>query len=290
MLRRLTGLTDHAAHDRAVFLTFPMKKAPMSDASIRYEVVQAIATLTIDQPAKMNAMTLGMWQNLPACVERAQADPHVRLIVLQGAGKKAFCAGADISQFGENRTGMAATKQYDAAVEAGTYALYRASKPTVALIRGLCFGGGVGLALACDLRFCTAKARFRIPAGRLGLGYAVSNVALLHARLGASHVADLLFTARIVETAEALAMGIVTAAWPDESFDNQAQERIAMIVQNAPLTLQAVKTTLTALQPAHPARDMAQAEASVARCYDSADYREGQAAFAEKRQPVFSGR
>jgi enoyl-CoA hydratase/carnithine racemase len=258
--------------------------------SIRYSAQNGIASLIIDQPAKMNAMTFDMWSSLPELVDRAENDPDVRLIVLRGEGRRAFCAGADISQFGEKRDGAAAVAAYDQAVSKGNAALAGSAKPTLALISGICFGGGFGLAMCCDLRIAAAESRFRIPAARLGLGYAFSNLQMLAHKLGVGPTADLLLSARIIDATEAAAMGIVNAVLSTENFESEAQAYAARIAGNAPLTLKAVKAALVELAKPEAQRNASRVDALVEACFSSDDYREGRAAFGEKREPVFRGR
>jgi enoyl-CoA hydratase/carnithine racemase len=264
-----------------------MEKPP---PAIRYEARDGVAHVTLSQPARMNAMTLDMWRSLPAALARADANPTIRVIALAGEGDRAFCAGADISEFGERRTGEAAVAAYGEAVEAANLALAAAAKPTVALIRGICFGGGFGLAMMCDLRLAAADARFRIPAARLGLGYDARSIGQLVARIGMAGVADLLLSARILDAADALRYGILNLAWAPEDFGREAASYVGAMAGNAPLTLQAVKRTLRELTLPETERDMAAAEALVGLCFASEDYKEGQQAFLEKRLPVFRGK
>ncbi len=261
----------------------------MSDANILYDVKNGAAVLTLNQPAKMNAMTFDMWSSVPGLIAQAEADRAVRVIVLTGAGEKAFCAGADISQFGEKRTGEEAVKAYEAAVTAGMSAVSNASKPVVARIRGYAFGGGLALALCCDLRLSTDGSRFRIPAARLGLGYAFSNVEALVHRIGLGPASDLLLSARIVDGTEGERLGLVNKMWAAADFDAKADEYIGGIATNAPLTLKALKLALAETAKSKSERDRAAVDALVAACFTSADYKEGQAAFKEKRNPDFRG-
>lgn len=258
--------------------------------AIRYGATDGVAHVTLSQPAKLNAMTLEMWTDLPVVLARADADPDVRLIVVSGDGERAFCAGADISEFGVVRTGEKAVAAYSAAVDAANSALAATAKPTVAMIKGICFGGGFGLAMCCDLRLATHDATFRIPAARLGLGYEASSVAGLVARIGMAGVADLLLSARILDAADALRYGIVNQAWEREAFGQKASGYVEAMASNAPLTMQAVKYTLRELARADGEPDMAAAEAMVGKCFASEDYKEGQRAFLEKRAPAFRGK
>jgi enoyl-CoA hydratase/carnithine racemase len=257
--------------------------------AIRYDVRDGIAQLTIDNEARRNAMSLEMWRSLPACVARADADRTVRAIVLRGAGRKAFCAGADISQFGEARSSEAGVAAYDAAVQAGSGALVRAAKPSIAVIEGVCFGGGMGLAMACDIRLAASDARFRIPAARLGLGYGYEGVRTLVQRVGHAVAADLLVSARILDAPEAERLAIVNRVWPEACFEAAVSAYLADVAANAPLTLVAAKRALAELARPEAEREPEAVGTLVAACFRSADYREGQAAFREKRIPVFRG-
>lgn len=262
----------------------------MSEAALIYAATGGLAEITISNPARRNAMTLGMWSSLPEMVAKAEADPEIRAIVLKGDGDKAFCAGADISQFGEARTGETAVRAYDTAVARGNEALLTAAKPVIAVVRGFCFGGGLGLAMACDLRLGEAGARFRLPAGRLGLGYGFRNIRTLVQRLGHAGAADVLFSARIIESEEALRIGILSQCWPKAEFGTQVASYLGAIAGNAPLTLKAAKRALVEISRPDALQDEAAVAALVKACFESEDYREGQAAFREKRDPVFRGR
>lgn len=263
---------------------------PADAPAVRYSADRGIATLVLDHRAKMNAMTFEMWSSIPDLIARADADPEVRVVALRGAGERSFCAGADISQFGSSRAGEEAVAAYDHAVAAANAALAGAHKPTVAVVAGICYGGGFGLAMACDLRIAASGSRFRIPAARLGLGYGYDGIAQLVGKLGMGPVADLLLTARAVECAEARDLGIVNAIIPAERFEEETLAYLLRIAGNAPLTLRVVKRALVELGKPEADRDPAAVEALVAACFASEDYREGQAAFTEKRDPEFRGR
>lgn len=258
-------------------------------AQIRYELDNGVARLVLDQPAKLNAMNYEMWSSLEGLIALSEADPDVHAIVLTGEGERAFCAGADISQFGDKRDSVEATQAYDDAYLRGCNAVAKASKPTVGVIRGICYGGGFGLAMACDIRIARAGTRFRIPAARLGLGYAYAGVAALVARLGLDITADLLLSARVVGDEEARQRGIVSQVWSEDTFEREAADYIAQIATNAPLTLRAAKQALIALAQPEALRDISAVDAAVAACFGSADYKEGQRAFKERRKPVFTG-
>lgn len=267
-----------------------MTGAATSDPKIDYAVADGIACLTISQPARMNAMTFDMWRQVTARVADAERDPAVRVIVLAGDGERAFCAGADISEFGEKRTGEAAVRAYDSVVAKANRAVQQAAKPTVALIRGVCFGGGFGLALACDVRLAADGARFRVPAARLGLGYGFEDVQMMVQRIGASAAADVLLSARILDAAEAERLSVVQRRWPAAEFAGSAAGYVGQIAANAPLTIRAIKRALIEISRPEAARDAGAIKALVEACSRSEDYREGQAAFRESRPPVFRGR
>jgi enoyl-CoA hydratase/carnithine racemase len=249
-----------------------------------------VGRIVMSNLPRHNAMSLGMWEALPPAIEAFDADPEVRVIVLEGDGDRAFVSGADISQFGERRNDPASQARYGAAAAAAYLAPERCSKPVIAKIRGICFGGGLGLAAACDLRFCAADVRFRMPAGRLGLGYAAPGVRRFLTVLGHQNTLDVFLSARIFDAAEALRMGFVTSVHPVETFDAAVAAWCDATAQNAPLTLRALKLTVATLQREPDERDMAKVEAAIAACFASDDYREGARAFMEKRSPRFQGR
>ncbi|MEJ2459427.1 MAG: enoyl-CoA hydratase-related protein [Novosphingobium sp.] len=209
-----------------------------------------IGRIVFSNPTKFNAMTLEMWLGLPKAIEAFDADGDIRLIVLEGDGDKAFVSGADISQFGEKRTGGAAQEHYDAAVAAAYAAPVSCSKPVIAKIAGICMGGGLGLAAACDLRFCRDDARFRMPASRLGIGYAIAGVNRFLSVLGPQNTMDIFFSARIFDAAEALRMGFVSKVAPREAFDQMVDDWCSLTAENAPLVLIALKKTVEKRKPA----------------------------------------
>jgi enoyl-CoA hydratase/carnithine racemase len=240
-------------------------------------------------PAKYNAMTVDMWLALPRVLGEFDADRAIRLVVLEGEGGKAFVSGADISQFESQRTDADAQARYNQAVEDAYSAPVRCTKPVVAKIRGICMGGGLGLAAACDIRFAADDARFRMPAGRLGLGYNAVGVRRFLNVLGAQNTLDIFFSARTFNAADALRMGFLSRVETADRLDAVVEEWCSGVAANAPLTLSALKQTVGQLMLDRSDRDMAAVEAAIARCYASADYREGARAFMEKRPPVFRG-
>lgn len=250
----------------------------------------AVGWVIFSNPAKHNAVSNDMWMALPKTIAALDADPDVRLIVITGAGDKAFISGADISQFEKARGSAEAQAIYNQAVVDAYEAPLRCGKPVIAKIRGICMGGGLGLAAACDVRIASADAVFRMPAGRLGLGYNYTGIKRFSQVIGAANTADIFFSARKFGAADALAMGFLNRVWPAADLDGEFAAYCAMVAENAPLTLAAAKFSIqqAGLDPA--ARDLKRAAHLIELCFDSEDYREGRRAFMEKRKPQFHGK
>lgn len=251
------------------------------------EIRGSAGYVVLNAPQRRNALSLDMWQGLPELVARFEADPAVRCIVVTGAGAEAFAAGADISEFEDHRATADAAKTYDRATHEATASIAGCGKPVVAAVRGFCFGGGMALAMACDLRIATDDAKFCIPAAKLGVGYGYEGTAALVARLGPAIAAEVLFTARTYSAHEALMKGIIHALSPVADFDNVLKGYVAALAANAPLTIKAAKSTISAIVSS---KDRDIAERDIAACMASEDYREGRQAFLAKRKPNFQGR
>jgi enoyl-CoA hydratase/carnithine racemase len=217
-------------------------------------------------------------------------DPEVRVVVLAGAGDKAFIAGADISKFGEERASDAGVKKYNEAVEAAYVSVHDFPKPTIAMIRGFCVGGGMGLASCCDLRICSEDAKFAVPAAKLGLGYGYSGVRRLMDVVGPSFTKEIFYTARLFDASEARMMGLANRVVGNDELEAYVRDYAATIAANAPLTVDSIKFIVSEALKDESKRDLKRCDALVQQCFKSADYEEGRKAFMEKRKPVFKGR
>jgi enoyl-CoA hydratase len=240
--------------------------------------------------AKHNALSVDMWQAVPPLLKLAQDDDRVRLVVFSGAGDKAFISGADISQFEDMRAARAAVTHYESVAETTLMAIQDFPKPTLACIRGYCIGGGVNVAISCDIRIASTDSVFSIPAARLGLGYRYSAMKNLVDLIGPGAAKDLFFTARRVDAGEAQALGLVARICAPEALDGLLAEYAATIADNAPLTIMAGKAITREILQASPAVDQALCTSLIRGCFESADYAEGRTAFMQKRKPVFTGR
>lgn len=249
----------------------------------------AVATLTFNNPERHNAMSLEMWRLATAEVANFGSDPDARVVILQGAGGKAFVSGADISKFENERATAQAVTEYSDAVEGLCEALIHCEKPTIALIQGYCIGGGLNIAVCCDLRYCNQSARFGIPAAKLGIGYPHASVRRLLALIGPQFVREMLFTARHFDAASALRMGLANAILDDSEIDAGVRQIALQIAENAPLSVHAAKVAVRELLKDAGEADLALCDQEVKRCFDSCDYREGRRAFMEKRKPAFRG-
>jgi enoyl-CoA hydratase len=257
---------------------------------VSVEVTDRVATLTFDNQSKRNALNMGMIEALGAGLRRLQDDDDVRVVVVTGAGGKAFVSGVDISEFETRRTSVEARAAFDAAGREMGRAWHALEKPVVAMIRGFCIGGGLRTALQADLRVAAPHSTFGIPAARLGLGYDQAGVDQLVAVVGPARASELLLTARFIDAARAEAIGLVNQVVDDGAIEAEVAELAAVIAGNAPLTVKASKLAIREAVRSEEARDTAGVAAAVEACFRSEDYREGQRAFMEKRPPEFRGR
>jgi enoyl-CoA hydratase len=250
----------------------------------------AIGWITFNNPARHNAVSLAMWEALHEIVSDYEADPEIRVIVVKGAGEKAFVSGADISEFEEKRSSAETTKQYNERSLRANHALRYVNKPTIAMIRGYCVGGGVSVALSCDMRIAAEGSTYAVPAAKLGLGYEFDGVRKLVDVVGPSFAREIFYTARQFTAQEALAMGLINRLVPVEGLESYVRDYAATIAANAPLTVSSIKTLVAQALKDESDRDMKLCEEVVDRCFASADYAEGRQAFMEKRKPKFTGK
>ena len=251
---------------------------------------KSVGWIVFSNPAKFNAVSHDMWAALPQCIAAFDADPEVRLIVITGEGEKAFISGADISQFEKARGSAEAQAVYNRAVIDAYEAPVRCSKPVVAKIRGICMGGGLGLAAACDVRIAAEDAVFRMPAARLGLGYNFTGITRFVQLLGQANTSDIFFSARKFGAADALSMGFVNRVVPVADLDREVDAYCEMIAENAPLTIAAAKFAIRQTGLDASARNLEETSGMIEACFNSEDYREGRKAFMEKRKPNFTGK
>ena len=250
----------------------------------------AIGWIVFNNPARHNAVSLEMWESLTLVLAAYAADPDVRTIVLKGEGDKAFVAGADISQFKEKRSSPEAVAHYNATADRAGEALRDSPKPTIAMIRGYCIGGGTGIAVSCDIRIAADDARFGVPAAKLGLGYRFAGIKRLADIVGPSFAAEIFYTGRQFSAQEALQMNLINRLVPAADLERATLDFASTVATNAPLTIASVKRALLEYGKDPAERDLVLCQKMVDACYVSEDYKEGQTAFMEKRKPVFKGR
>jgi enoyl-CoA hydratase/carnithine racemase len=248
----------------------------------------AIGWLVFNNPERRNAVSLDMWEAIPRVLDDFGADSAIRVVVLTGAGDKAFVSGADISQFEKERSSAESVKRYDEIGERAQARLASYEKPLLAMIRGYCLGGGVGIASACDLRIAADDARFGIPAAKMGLGYRATSMKKLVDIVGKPAALEIMITARQFSADEALRMGLVHKVVPVTELETTTRAYCDMIAANAPLTIRTAKRVIGEVLKSD--YDAAACDRWVKECFESEDYREGRRAFMEKRKPVFKGR
>jgi len=244
-----------------------------------------VATVTLNRPRKRNAIHLAMWRDLETIFLDLSNDPNVRVAILTGAGGN-FCAGADISEFGEVRSDAESGRIYEHATEAATIAIRDFPLPTIAAVSGYGVGGGCGIALACDFRVGDPSTRMGIPAARLGIVYSALDCGLLYRAVGLARAKRVLFTGRYFPVDQCIGMGLVDHALAGDALAG-AREMADEFVANAPLSLRGSKFVLEALDAHQVAAKEKSILALIDAALESADYQEGSRAFLEKRSPVF---
>jgi enoyl-CoA hydratase len=261
-----------------------------ADGTILMSAAEGVGVVTFNNPAKRNAMSIEMWDGLGSALIELRDDPDIRVVIMTGAGDKAFMSGADISQFEKNRHNAQASEEYGKRSDAQRALLADYPKPTIACIRGFCLGGGMQIAMLADIRMAAENSQFGIPAVKLGIAYGYEGLNHLVSLVGPSWARLLLYTGMRIDSAEALRIGLVDRVVSDAELWNATTEIARTISGNAPLAVQAAKITIAQVLKDPDQRDMAAIKAIGTACMDSEDFREGRRAFMDKRKPRFTGR
>jgi enoyl-CoA hydratase len=272
-------------------LDIPKKpEKSFADGKILLGITDGVGVVTFNNPAKRNAMSLDMWEGLGQALVDLRDDPDVRVVIMVGAGDKAFVSGADISQFEKTRHNAEASEEYSKKSAAQRALLADYPKPTIACIRGFCLGGGMQVAMLADIRIAATDRQFGIPAAKLGIAYGYDGLKHLVSLVGPSWARLLMYTGMRIGSAEAVRIGLVDRVVPDAELWNATTEIARTISGNAPLAIQAAKITIAQVLKDESKRDMAAIKDIGTACMDSEDFREGRQAFMEKRKPQFKGR
>jgi enoyl-CoA hydratase len=271
-------------------LDVPRNETSYADGKILKTTTEGVGVVTFNNPEKRNAMSLEMWEGLGQALTELRDDPGVRVVVLVGAGDKAFVSGADISQFEKTRHNAAASEEYSKKSEAQRALLGNYPKPTIACIRGFCLGGGMQVAMLTDIRIAAEDSQFGIPAAKLGIAYGYDGLRNLVSLVGPSWARLIMYTGMRIASAEALRIGLVDRVLPNDELWNATMEIAQTISGNAPLAIKAAKITIAQVLKDPNARDMASIKQIGLECMDSEDFREGRRAFMEKRKPQFKGK
>ncbi len=249
-----------------------------------------IGVMTFNNPKRFNAVSMEMWEGVTEILADFGQDEAIRVVIVTGAGGKAFVSGADISKFEDERSSQEAVARYAVVVDQAYNGLHAFPKPTIAMINGYCIGGGVGLAVCCDMRICSDNSRFAIPAAKLGLGYGYEHIRKLSDLVGPSRAKEIFFTARQFNADEAYGMGLVNRVVSGGMLKAYVDNYAELIAANAPLTVAQVKHTVGEIVKDPADRDLEKCAEMVRNCFDSQDYQEGRQAFMEKRTPNFQAR
>ena len=252
-------------------------------------VEEGVGYITFNNPEKHNAVSIEMWDALEKILDEFRLSKDIRVIVLNGAGGKSFVSGADISKFDKERSSKEAVLSYNKRTQKVYELLETFPKPTIAMIDGYCIGGGLNLAVCCDIRICSEKSKFAMPAAKLSLGYPFSSIKRLFDVMGPGMAKHFMFTAEKISAGEALACGLVQKLVSEENIVTYVRDYALTISQNAPLTIKAMKQIGIEILKNPDERDLLLCEQLASACFDSEDYKEGRKAFMEKRKPNFKG-
>ena len=256
-------------------------------ANIHSYVEEKVGYVILDNPSRLNAISLSMWEKIGILLKEYEKNNNIRCVVLKGKGKKAFSAGADISEFNDNRSQSDTVLKYDNVSKNTLQNLQNFSKPTIALIDGYCIGGGLATALSCDIRLASKKSTFAIPAAKLGLAYDYLGIKKLRDIVGPSRAKYIFFTARQFTSDEAMQMGIIEQIFNDSDFEEHTLKVLNAISDNAPLTIASAKLAIDA--DPQDSKMIQRCREFEQVCFSSKDYEEGRLAFSEKRKPIFKG-
>jgi enoyl-CoA hydratase len=261
-----------------------------ADGKILKRITEGVGIVTFNNPDKRNAMSMEMWDGLGEALIELREDDDVHVVILTGAGDKAFMSGADISQFEKNRRDAKANEEYNRKSDAQRALLAEYPKPTISCIRGFCLGGGLQMALLTDMRFAAEDSQFGIPATKLGIAYGFEGLRHLVSQVGPSWARLILYTGMRIDSAEALRIGLVDRVMANDKLWDETMEIARTISANAPLAVKAAKITIAQTLKDKDDRDMAAIKAIGTACMNSEDFREGRQAFMEKRKPNFKGK
>ena len=261
----------------------------MTTEKMLSRVEEGVGYITFNNPEKHNAVSIEMWDALEKILAEFSSSKEIRVIVLNGAGGKSFVSGADISKFDKERSSKEAVLSYNKRTQKVYELLETFPKPTIAMIDGYCIGGGLNLAVCCDIRICSEKSKFAMPAAKLSLGYPFSSIKRLFDVMGPGMAKHFMFTAEKISASEALACGLVQKLVSAENIETYVRDYALTISRNAPLTIKAMKQIGIEILKNPDERDLLLCEQLASACFDSEDYKEGRKAFMEKRKPNFKG-
>jgi len=267
-----------------------MRQMQLQTDKMLAHVEDGVGWITFNQPKKRNAVSFVMWQAIPEIISDFTSRDDVRVVVMRGAGDKAFVSGADISEFEEVRNTPEQVVIYENATSAANAALRTLDKPLIAMIRGFCIGGGMAIALSADLRITADDGQFGVPAAKLGLGYGYGGIKELMNIVGPSFAKEIFFTGGRFSASDAETMGLVNRVVPVDELESSVTTLAKTIADNAPMTVKAAKAAVNEGTKNPDERDLKSVAAMVEACFNSEDYKEGRRAFMEKRKPQFQGR